>query len=207
MKKLGSLVLVLVMAASMAACSDAKKVEKTSNDTSNGAVVSREAEQTSDSDAAGQSDASQGEGTGSVEVTLDTKDNFVFTYEGVDITLGSEPTATLAALEKTGTPKKLDVPSCAHDGTDHVYTFSNIVLTVYQATGSETGYISGVRLTSDLVATPEGLEIGMSADDARTKYGDADETTDKTWVYKRGTSELMLTITNDKIVSIEYMIP
>lgn len=207
MKRLGSLALVLVMAVSMAACSDAKKVDKATNDTSNGAAVSREAEQTTESQADAQSDPSQGEGTGSVEVTLDTKDNFVFKYEGVDITLGSEPTATLAALEKAGTPKKLDVPSCAHDGTDHVYTFSNVVLTVYQATGSETGYISDVRLTSDLVATPEGLEIGMSMDDARSKYGDADEATDKTWIYKRGTSELMLTFNGDKIVSIEYMIP
>ncbi|HBY33244.1 MAG TPA: hypothetical protein DEG74_05735 [Clostridiales bacterium] len=207
MKKFGSLALVFIMAVSMAACSDAKKVEKTTNDTSNGAVVSRDAEQTSASETSGQDDPSQGEGTGSVEVTLDTKDNFVFKYENVDITLGTEPTATLAALEKAGAPKKLDVPSCAHDGTDHVYTFSNMVLTVYQATGSETGYISNVRLTSDLVATPEGLEIGMSADDARSKYGDPDESTDKTWIYKRGTSELMLTLNGDKIVSIEYMIP
>ena len=100
MKRLGSLALVLVMAVSMAACSDAKKVDKVTNDTSNGAVVSREAEQTTESQADAQSDPSQGEGTGSVEVTLDTKDNFVFKYEGVDITLGSEPTSTLAALEK-----------------------------------------------------------------------------------------------------------
>lgn len=205
MKKIGSLVLVLVMAASMAACSDAKKVESKSSGSTDGAEVSRSAEQTTVSEESPA--ASSDEETGSVDVTLDTKDNFVFKYENVEITLGTEPTATLEALDKIATAKKLDVPSCAHDGTDHVYTYNNMVLTVYQATGSETGYISGVRLTSDLMATPEGLEIGMSTEDARTKYGDADKTTDTTWVYKRGTSELMLTISGEKIIGIEYMIP
>ncbi|MBO4747972.1 MAG: hypothetical protein IKX04_01680 [Clostridiales bacterium] len=197
MKKIGSLALVLVMALSMAACSDAKKVESKGE---TGAASSSAAES---QDA--QTEASKDEGTGSVDVTLDTADNFVFTYEGVDILLGSEPTAT---LEKLGDAKNtLTVPSCAHDGTDYVYTYNNMSLTVYIATGSETGYISDVLITSDLVATPEGVEIGMAPDAARSKYGDPDQETDAMWVYKRGTSELLLTISSGKIVSIEYMIP
>ena len=202
MKKLGSLVLVLVMAASMAACSDAKKVENKNDGTTTTAASQNADASASQGDS--QPAASEND-PGSVEVTLDTKDNFVFKYENVDITLGAEPTEILAKLGEA--KSKLDVPSCAHDGTDHVYTYNNMVLTVYQATGAETGYISDVRLSSDLVATPEGLEIGMTTDDAVAKYGDADKATDTTWIYKRGTSELMLTISANKIVAIEYLIP
>ena len=82
-----------------------------------------------------------------------------------------------------------------------------MVLTVYIPAGETVGYISDVLLSSDLVATPEGLEIGMTPDDARAKYGDADKETETTWIYKRGTSQMMLTINSGKIVSIEYMIP
>ncbi|MBQ6272298.1 MAG: hypothetical protein IJK65_11355 [Clostridiales bacterium] len=199
MKKIGSLVLVLVMALAMASCSDANT--KTA-ETKGGS------EATSASEAASQdapTDGSKEEDQGTVDVTMDTSDNFVFKYEGVDIVLGSEPTAT---LEKLGEAKNtLTVPSCAHDGTDYIYTYTNMSLTVYVATGSETGYISDVLLSSDLVATPEGLEIGMTPEDARSKYGDPDQETDAMWVYKRGTSELLLTIGSGKIVSIEYMIP
>ena len=197
MKKIGSLALVLVMALAMASCSDAKTVESKGE---TGAASSSEAVS---SDA--QTEVSDSADAGSVDVTLDTSDNFVFTYEGVDIVLGSEPTET---LEKLGDAKNsLTVPSCAHDGTDYVYTYNNMSLTVYIATGSEKGYISDVLITSDLVATPEGVEIGMAPDVARSKYGDPDQETDAMWVYKRGTSELLLTISSGKIVSIEYMIP
>ena len=196
MKKLGSLVLVLVMAASMAACSDSKTVStKADGSTSPSAEASR-TEETA---------ASEATGEGTVEVSLDTKDNFVFKYEDVEILLGSNPDETLAKL---GEPKsQLQVPSCAHDGTDYVYTYNNMVLTVYIPAGETVGYISDVLLSSDLVATPEELEIGMTPDDARAKYGDADKETETTWIYKRGTSQMMLTINSGKIVSIEYMIP
>lgn len=194
MKKIGSLVLVLVMALAMVACSDTNTVKKTSTNGSNAETSASE-----------QSQTTQGSDNASVDVTLDTTGNFVFKYENVDILLGAEPTDILAKL---GEPKsKLDVPSCAHDGTDYVYTYNNMVLTVYIATGSTVGYISDVRLTSDLVATPEGLEIGNSTDVAVSKYGDADKTTDSLWIYKRGTSQLMLSINNGKIISIEYQIP
>lgn len=197
MKKIGSLILVAIMAASMAACSDTNEKK---NDPSGAAESSTTV--VADSEGA-KADTQQDQG--SVQVSLDTKDNFVFKYENVDILLGSEPEATLGAL---GEPKSyLEVPSCAHDGTDYVYTYANIVLTVSVLTGEEKGYISDVRLLSDLVATPEGLEVGMKPDKARELYGDPQTESDVQWVYSRGTSELMLTINNGSIVGIEYLIP
>jgi len=195
MKKIGSIVLTVVLAMSMASCSDSKTVSTTKATQNTTAAGS--SEQASDT---------TGESTGSVDVTLDTAGNFVFKYENTDILLGSTDTEKLLGdLGKENS--KLDVPSCAHDGTDHVYTYTNMVLTLYQATGSETSYVSDVLVTSDLVKTPEGLEIGMKDEDARKMYGDPDESTDTTWTYKRGTSVLMLTLKNGTITSIEYMIP
>ena len=195
MKKIGSLVLTLVLALGMTACSDSKTVSGTkSSAAETTAGTTAENAQTS------------GESSGSVEVTLDTTGNFTFKYENTDILLGS--TDTEALLASLGEAKSsLDVPSCAHDGTDHVYTYTNMVLTTYQAKGSDTCYVSDVLITSDLVKTPEGLEIGMSADDAKTKYGEPDESTDVTMTFKRGTSVLLVTLKENSIVSLEYMIP
>ncbi len=197
MRKIGSLALVLVMALAMSSCSDANtKTSETKGATEASSSAVAESKDTQ---------AVESKDEGAAEATPDTSDNFVFNYEGVDIVLGSEPTVT---LEKLGEAKNtLTVPSCAHDGTDYIYTYTNMSLTVYVATGSETGYISDVLLSSDLVSTPEGLEIGMTPEVARSKYGDPEQETDAMWVYKRGTSELLLTIGSGKIVSIEYMIP
>ena len=200
MKKLSAIVLSLVMAVSMAACSDANTVSSQS--------AGAQGQGTTTTQGASQDPSDNGNdtGNGSVDVTLDTSGNFVFTYEGVDILMGS--TDVDSVLAGLGAPKsQLEVPSCAHDGTDHVYTYDNMVLSVYVATGATDGYISDVMITSDLVATPEGLEIGMTKDDAREKYGDPDVDSDTSWIYKRGTSELLITFNADSIISLEYMIP
>ena len=198
MKKIGSLVLALVLAAAMAACSDANTIETKKSEQDAGAT-------TTTAVSGGETQGQDSDGEGSVEVTLDTTGNFVFKSDDVEILLGGDPDAVIAKL---GDAKSvLDVPSCAHDGTDRVYTYNNFTLSVYTATGSDKGYISDVLLISDLVATPEGLEIGMDVEKARELYGDADKETDTTWIYKRGTSQLMLTLTGTKIISIEYMIP
>lgn len=198
MKKLSSVILVAVMALAMASCSDAKTIESSS---AGGATTTTTADSGS-SDASSEGSSAE---AGSVDYSIDTSGNFVFNYEGVDILLGSDPDATIAAL---GDAKSvLDVPSCAHDGTDHIYTYTNAVVTVYVPTGSDKGYISDVLVTSDLISTPEGLEIGMTKEDCRSKYGDPDEDSDVTWIYTRGTSQLMITFDGEKIKSIEYMIP
>lgn len=200
MKKLGSLILVAIMAASMAACSDTKETTTKAaggESSATAAVVDTQKEESQE--------ASSDEAVGSVEISVDTKDNFVFTYQNVQIVLGSEPEATIAALGEA--KSKLEVPSCAHDGTDFVYTYDNIVVTASYLTGEEKGYISDVRLLSDLVATPEGLEIGMTTDKARELYGDPDTESDVQWIFTRGTSEMMLTVKNGSIVGIEYLVP
>ena len=198
MKKIASVLLVMVMAASMAACSDSKKVESTKS--SGGETTTAVTEGTDDTTA---DNSEQAQGT--VEVSMDISDNFVFKYKETEIRLGDKPDAVLSAL---GDAKNaLDVPSCAHDGTDHVYTYDNIVLTVYSPADGSGDYISDVRVISDLVATPEGVEIGMEITRAREIYGEADKATDKQWFYKRGTSEMIITYENNKIVEIEYMIP
>ena len=200
MKKLTSLVLALVMTlamASLAACSDANTIESKSGNKADATTTTAAS--------AGNEDTKQSESAGSVEFTLDTTGNFVFKFEDTEILLGGDPDAVLAKL---GDAKSvLDIPSCAHDGTDRVYTYNNFTLTVYTATGSTKGYISDVLLISDLVATQEGLEIGMDVEKARDFYGDADKSTDTTWIYTRGTSQMMLTVNGNKIISIEYMIP
>ncbi len=199
MKKLGSLVLVAIMAASIAACSDKKEAttKAAGGETSaTAALVDTSKEE---------SQAASSEEVSGVEITVDTKDNFVFTYQNVQIVLGSEPEATIAALGEA--KSKLEVPSCAHDGTDFVYTYDNIVVTASYLTGEEKGFISDVRLLSDLVATPEGLEIGMTTDKARELYGDPDTESDVQWIFTRGTSELMLTVQNGSVIGIEYLVP
>ncbi|MBR3057836.1 MAG: hypothetical protein IKG93_07675 [Clostridiales bacterium] len=196
MKKISIWILSAAIALSLAACSDSKTVS-TKGTTAADATTTAKVEETTKQESSAE---------GSVEVTIDTTGNFTFKYGDTDILLGSTDTdSVLTGLGKE--VSKLDVPNCAHDGTDHIYTYADIVLSIYEPKDNGTSYISDVRLLSDLVRTPEGLEIGMKADDAKEKYGEPDESTDTTLTYKRGTSVLLVTLADGKINSIEYMIP
>lgn len=200
MKKISTLVLAFALALSMAACSDSKTISSKNS----GATTTTAASQAASD--AGSADATSAK----VDVTIDTTGNFVFAADNeakTSITMGT--TEIDALLKALGEPQsKLDVPSCAHaTGKDSIYTFTNYVLTVYDPEDGNKPYVSDILLSSDLIKTPEGLEIGMSKDDVVAKYGDADEADDKVMTYKRGTSVLRITMKTDKIASIEYMIP
>ena len=198
MKKLCACVLAIVMAASMAACSDSKTI---SSKVSGSQATTQKV---ADSQATEGTSASAG-----VDVTIDTTGNFVFKADNdakTDIVLGTTDIDSL--LQALGTPKsQTDIEACGHDATDHVYTFANYVLTVREMKSGEKPFVVDLYLTSDLIKTPEGLEIGMSKDDVIAKYGDADEADDVVMTYKRGTSVLRITLKTGSVDSIEYMIP
>ena len=183
----------------MAACSDSKTIS------SKASGSQATTQKVADSQGSEGTSASAG-----VDVTIDTKDNFIFKADNdakTDIVMGT--TDTEALLKALGDPQSsLKNPSCAHAaGADYIYTYTNYSLTVYDPEDGNSPYVSDILLTSDLIKTPEGLEIGMSKDDVTAKYGDADEADDRIMTYKRGTSVLRIMIKQDKVESIEYMVP
>lgn len=199
MKKISTLVLAAALALSMAACSDSKTISSKNSGATTTTVASQAV-----------SDAGAGDATSAkVDVTIDTTGNFVFAADNeakTSITMGMTEIEDL--LKALGEPQlQNDIEACGHDATDHVYTFTNYVLTVREMKSGEKPFVYDIYLSSDLIKTPEGLEIGMSKDDVIAKYGDPDEADDKIMTYKRGTSVMRITMKTDKVVGIEYMIP
>lgn len=126
---------------------------------------------------------------------------FVFTSNGVDVTMNAEADPIVAAL---GEPiSTFDAPSCAFQGTDYVYTYDGFQLNTYPL--NDVNYVSSVVLTSDAVATPEGLEIGGTMEDMIAAYGEDYTEEYGMYTYTRGDSQLAVLIGDGAITSIEYL--
>lgn len=125
---------------------------------------------------------------------------FVFTSNGVDIKMNAEADPIVEAL---GDPiSTFDAPSCAFQGTDWIYTYDGFQINTYPL--NDVNYVSSVVLTSDAVATPEGLEIGGTKDDMIAAYGEDFAEEYDLCTYTRGDSKLAVLFEDGYITSIEY---
>ncbi len=139
----------------------------------------------------------------------DNKDNqpvvdetgYVFEDGGVKIEIGA-PVSTIDAL---GTPADtFEEASCAFEGKDVTNFYSNYeILLAYPNEGDS--YIYSVTVTSDAVATPEGLEVGMTGADVVSIYGEC-EPQNGLYVYAKGNMTLRILTVDDVVDSIEYKI-
>lgn len=130
-----------------------------------------------------------------------TETGYVFEDNGVKVEIGA-PIATVDAL---GAPADtFEEASCAFEGKDVTNFYSNYqILLAYPNEGDS--YIYSVTLTSDAVATPEGLEVGMTADDVVSIYGEC-EAQGGLYVYAKGNMSLRVLTVDGVVESIEYKI-
>lgn len=92
------------------------------------------------------------------------------------------------------------VPSCAFEGTDNVYSYGSYEITAYN--DGEKEIIYSIFFIEPDVSTPEGLANGDDMSKAAELYGTytADGTS---WIFTRGNTQLHIIGENDVIVSIE----
>lgn len=127
-------------------------------------------------------------------------DAFYFETDGVTITPGT-------ALDLSVLPDANDtytVPSCAIDGTDNVYMYDTFELTAYDEGNGEIIY--SIYLTDANITTPEGLALGDDASRVTELYGEDYEESGTSMTYTKGSTELIIILQNDVVVSIEYLV-
>lgn len=127
---------------------------------------------------------------------------YAFTDNGVTIEIGG-PVASVDAL---GEPvDTLEEASCAFEGKDVTNFYNNYeILLAYPNEGDS--YVSTITILSDAVATEEGLELGMSEDDVKDIYGDAEPQAGGVYVYAKGGMTLRVRVVDGSVDSIEYKV-
>lgn len=95
-----------------------------------------------------------------------------------------------------------EVPSCAIEGTDNVYTYETFELTAFADGSGEVIY--SILLTDPNTTTPEGLALGDSVEKMESIYGTG-YTQENDGITYTGDGQLLCLIAQgDTIVSIEY---
>lgn len=193
MKRLWSLALALLLVLSLAACGG--------NQDPPGAGKS-------------QGDKSQtGPGNNSSGKT-DTPDNaipnpkagskLVFTYKDCPLPMNAEFGPLLAYI---GQPESyFEAASCAFEGLDKTYTYSNFIVLTYPNEDDESiDYISSVRLVDSTISTPEGVSIGDKTSDVVAAYGNDYDDLGNQYSYCDGDTFLNFLLDGDTVISIEYI--
>lgn len=97
---------------------------------------------------------------------------------------------------------KFEVPSCAIEGTDILYNYGIVEVTVFD--GGQEPVIYSIYLLDANTSTDEGLYLGDDVATVESIYG-TDYTLDGTaMVYEKGNTQLRILINNDAVFNIEY---
>ena len=190
-----SKILAAALAASMmlamAACSnDAAPVSSDVN------VISTEAQGNNPQQGAG------------VEVTVDPNaadTNFAFSYEGVDVIVGTDMNSLVDSLNAAaGEPQYFEAASCAGDGMSKTYTYKGGSFSISTNPSGNSDIISSIMLNDDTVSTKEGICIGSTADEVTAAYGESANATETTMTYDTGSSSIVFVLQDGKVNNIIY---
>lgn len=94
-------------------------------------------------------------------------------------------------------------PSCAFQGKTKIYEYKDYTVSVVEEPKKE-GLVFSVLLTDESVITSEGVKIGDDVQKMKKVYGKPVDTTDASFVYRKGDVELIFIHEDDEITSIEY---
>ncbi len=127
-----------------------------------------------------------------------TAGKYSYVHDGKKITIGESAEAVLDKLgEATST---FTSKSCAFEGEDHFYTYgTSLQIVTSKVNGKEV--LTTIQLLDDLVATPEGVKIGDSAEAVAKAYG---EGKDGKFSVKDGKTSLVIVTKNGEVSSITY---
>ncbi len=135
----------------------------------------------------------------SLQTSSTTEEAFSVKLDGVEIVPGTE----FQMSEISEEADVAEIPSCAFEGTDKVYTYSNVEIVVAKINGKDTVY--SLYFIDDTMQTAEGVKITDSKDVMIEKYGnDYDNTLENRYIYKKNNVELSFIVENDVITGIDY---
>lgn len=105
-------------------------------------------------------------GCGSTDIDPQ-EENFSFTYNSTEITLGAAAAPIIDAL---GEPRSYtEEPSCAFEGMDKTYYYGSFYLSTYPLDSKD--YVYSIWFADDSVATNDGIRIGSNKAQVEAIYG------------------------------------
>ena len=126
------------------------------------------------------------------------EDVFSFTYQGVALVPGNAfDSAALPEAESV-----YQVPSCAIEGTDNVYSYGDIEVTAFNDGSGEVIY--SVYIVDANTPTGEGLYIGDMMDQVIAVYGEDYTQENGQVTYQKGNTMLVLILDGDYVASIDF---
>lgn len=185
MKKLFAILLALTLLLSLTACDNGEKPQETTAPAETTAPV--ETVTTPETTAPQETQTSVVEGP-----------DFCFTFEGVVLTPGTVYDA--AALPEPNSV--FQVPSCAIEGTDNVYSFDALDITAFHDGTQEIIY--AITIFDPNVCTDEGLYLGDDAAHVIELYGENYTENGTAMVYTRPNTVLTVILQNGFVMSIEF---
>ena len=120
-----------------------------------------------------------------------------FEADGVRFGIYDEAQPVLSALPKQVGEHTSE--SCAFDHADVYHLYPSYEIQTNEIDGVDR--ITAIRITTDLVETPQGLFIGMSEEDAAKAFPALKEAD---WNLIDGTALLSVTVIDGKVVDIVY---
>ncbi len=107
-------------------------------------------------------------------------------------------------VAKLGACEPVITESCGDmGGDDYEYAYQDYI--VYANNGGGAVRIYCVEIISDLVATPENVTIGDTAEDVKGVYGDPASQTDTSLIYEKDGMQLIFIMENSEVTSIQYL--
>ena len=94
-----------------------------------------------------------------------------------------------------------EVPSCAIEGTDNVYSYGGLEVTAFNDGSGEMIY--SLYLMDASVKTDEGLAVGDAEDRITEIYGQEHQGAENEYLYTRGGTELRVLVQDGQVLSIE----
>lgn len=189
MKKIISLMLVLIMMLSFAACSNNSGYAG-SNDETTAATGGAETTVPQDTEA----ETTVPEETAAPEVPC------TFTFNGTKIAMNAPAADIIAAL---GEPKNYtEETSCAFEGLDKTYFFGSFYLQTYPVDGED--FIYSLWLVDDSVTTEEGLYIGATEAEVLSIYGTDARGEGNAYFIEKGDCRVTIILEEGVVTSIQY---
>lgn len=189
MKKIVAILLAMTMLLSLTACDSGEKPQETTQ----AAPLETAAPETE-----GPAASEEGELDGGADIGVVPAAPFVFTFNGVTLIPGT--TYDAAALPEPNSVYQ--VPSCAIEGTDNVYSFDAVEITAFQDGTQEIIY--AVAIFDPNVCTDEGLYIGDDAARVVELYGEDYQENGTAMVYSRGNTMLSIILSGGFVADIEF---
>lgn len=200
MKKLTAILLCLLMVLMLAACGQDQPEAPQPETQGSQPTQDSQPESQPTQDSQPESEPSQDTEPSGTEPTQEQTqaDVFSFTFQGIKLTPG-------AAFVPDAMPKPdatYEIPSCAFEGVDTVYSYAALEVTACGPVGQQQIY--SVFLVDVNTPTGEGIYMGDTKAMVIAAYGSGYVENGTEWVYTKGNTTLHLLFQGDTIISIEY---